>query len=383
MRIDEVIARMESCTTKYSSLQDLHRWINEAIPEQAGLGKVQVAGTNGKGSTCRWLSNLCQLCGYRVGVFSSPHLVKHNERIAINGQAISDEDFVRLYEQYEPAFLDHQLTMFEMDVWLAVAYFVEQKVDLAIFEVGLGGRLDATTALDVGLHLITNIGYDHMEFLGDSLEQIAFEKAGIFKPGVIALTTETQPACQRVFEQVAGQMGTQLGFVSLPYEDKEDWIEFEYLGKHRLPKPTYQFPNLLLALEAGAIMGLEFDGQKIDQLIREFHWPGRLDVVQTSPLIILDGAHNQDGVKALRQALPEFEGTIYVNILKDKQADKMLAMLAEYDCPIVWVNRQGARVSQAPAGLETIELDELKQKLVAKQEPMLICGSLYLLGDLL
>ena len=156
------------------------KWLDEYLPEHKSLKKIQVAGTNGKGSTCKWLSMFLQSEDYKTGMFTSPHLISHTERIQIDSKDISLEDWERIYDTWDTFFEEKQLTMFEMDLWMALVYFIEQNVDVAIIEVGLGGRLDATTSLDYMATLITNVGLDHQEFLGDTLEQIAYEKSGIF-----------------------------------------------------------------------------------------------------------------------------------------------------------------------------------------------------------
>lgn len=143
---------------------EFRSWLNEAMPEHKQLKKIQVGGTNGKGSTVAWMNQLLTKSGYKVGAFTSPHLVTHFERIRIGNTYISAADWQRIYDQYADFFEAKAFTMFEIDLWMAIAYFLEQKVDIALIEVGLGGRMDATTALDYQLLLITNVGLEHTEF---------------------------------------------------------------------------------------------------------------------------------------------------------------------------------------------------------------------------
>ena len=173
MNVQDKINKMKNCRGKNHDLLEFRQWLTDAMPNHTALKKIQVAGTNGKGSTSIWLRDLLMKKGYRVGVFTSPHLIHHTERIRVNDACISLDDWERIYDQYEGLFSLHKMTMFEMDLWMSLAYFIEQKVDYCIIEAGMGGRLDATTALDYQACLITNVGLDHTEYLGNTFEQIA------------------------------------------------------------------------------------------------------------------------------------------------------------------------------------------------------------------
>ena len=163
---------------------------------------IHVAGTNGKGSSCHMLASILQEAGYRTGLYTSPHLKDFRERIKINGETIG-EDFVVAFVQEQKPFLDyHELSFFEMTVGMAFQYFAEQKVDIAIIEVGLGGRLDSTNIIHPEVSLITNIGYDHMDILGNTLEKIAMEKAGIIKRNVPVIISERQPETKMIFKLI-------------------------------------------------------------------------------------------------------------------------------------------------------------------------------------
>ena len=191
-------------------------------PEKA-VPAIHVAGTNGKGSTCRALAQMLAARGYRVGLFISPHLVSINERIQINGTNISDDDFVSAFETVKGQFMEHP-SFFEVMFAMAAVYFRQQKCDFAVYETGMGGRLDATNVLTPELTIITSVGMDHMEYLGDTIEKIAYEKAGIIKPGVPVIYFRRDEAAARVIEDTAKERGADI----IPVE-KSDYI-INHLG---------------------------------------------------------------------------------------------------------------------------------------------------------
>lgn len=385
MQLEEKINYIETKIGENHDLLEFRSWLNTYLPAHQQLKKIQVGGTNGKGSTVAWMNQLLTKAGKKVGSFTSPHLLHHFERIRIGSQYISARDWERIYDQYASFFEEKNFTMFEIDLWMALAYFLEQEVDIALIEVGLGGRLDATTALDYQLLLITNVGMEHTELLGDSIEQITFEKAGIFKPGVIALTSETKENSQKVMEQVAGVIQTMLGFVSMPYKEKDGKIEFVWHDySYTMKPPKYQLSNLALALEGLNQLGYYLKAEWIQEVIDSFEWEGRFMKLQEDPLILIDGAHNLDGITALVESLSSWSGSIYFSVLKDKDAIKMLELLSSYHCPITLVKMEKERAYPLEElGYPIIDEDELFERLHASEEDCLLCGSLYFVGDIL
>lgn len=385
MQLEEKINYIETKIGENHDLLEFRSWLNTYLPAHQQLKKIQVGGTNGKGSTVAWMNQLLTKAGKKVGSFTSPHLLHHFERIRIGSQYISARDWERIYDQYASFFEEKNFTMFEIDLWMALAYFLEQEVDIALIEVGLGGRLDATTALDYQLLLITNVGMEHTELLGDSIEQITFEKAGIFKPGVIALTSETKENSQKVMEQVAGVIQTMLGFVSMPYKEKDGKIEFVWHDySYTMKPPKYQLSNLALALEGLNQLGYYLKAEWIQEVIDSFEWEGRFMKLQEDPLILIDGAHNLDGITALVESLSSWSGSIYFSVLKDKDAIKMLELLSSYHCPITLVKMEKERAYPLEElGYPIIDEDELFERLYASEEDCLLCGSLYFVGDIL
>ncbi|MGN1277806.1 MAG: bifunctional folylpolyglutamate synthase/dihydrofolate synthase [Floccifex sp.] len=385
MSVQEKIEKMENCRGRNHDLLIFRGWLNEYLPSHKQLTKIQVGGTNGKGSTCQWFAGLLKNAGYKVGVFTSPHLISHFERIVINDKMISENEWEQIYDEFEPLFIEKKMTMFEMDLWMALVYFLRQEVDIAIMEVGMGGRLDATTALDYCATVITNVSFDHQAYLGDCLEQIAYEKSGIFKPGVLALTTEKKENCQKVMENVASVMHPMLGFVDFPYEVKDNRIEIEWNHHiYSMNLPVYQVDNFGLALETLYALGLELEPSCIQQTIDKFQWLGRFTKLNRSHQVILDGAHNVDGIQSLVHSLSTWNGDIYFSVLSDKDAHEMIDILNQLNCPITLVQIDSYRCYPLESlDLPLISKEELIQRINNPQRDMLICGSLYFIGEIL
>ena len=386
MNVQDKIKKVENVRGKNHDLLLFRKWLDEFLPDHRNLKKIQVGGTNGKGSTCKWLSMFLNSEGYRVGMFTSPHLVLHTERIQVDSCQISLKDWERIYDEWADFFEEKQLTMFEMDLWMAIVYFLKKKVDVAIVEVGLGGRLDATTSLDYMATLITNIGMDHQEYLGDTLEQIAYEKSGIFKPEAIALTTEKDPSCQKVMELVANYLNVMLGFVSLSDVEKTSkGYKIIYNGVSYIADiPEYQIDNMILALETLFVLGYSISSEHIQKTMDTFDWTGRFTVLRKDPLVLVDGAHNVPGIQALINALGSFDGTIYFSVLKEKDAIDMIRELKRLNDKIVLVDFETDRLYPLEKlGLPIIKFDELASIIKNTKENILLCGSLYFVGDVL
>ncbi|MCF0105483.1 MAG: folylpolyglutamate synthase/dihydrofolate synthase [Holdemanella sp.] len=385
MNVQEKIEKIERIRTQNHDLLLFRKWLTEALPYHSRMPKIQVAGTNGKGSTCMWLNKLIENCGYKVGLFTSPHLKNHTERIKVNSKEISLEDWERIYDMFEPVFMEKEMTMFEIDLFMAMVYFTEQEVDIAIIEVGLGGRLDASTALDYNATLITNIGWDHMEILGDSIEQITYEKAGIFKPSAYALTTEKNPVSQKVMEQIASYFKVMLGFVDMPYTQDGDFIHFTWNDNaYTFKGPKYQIDNLALALETLYVLGWPITKEVVEKTLCDFKWPGRFTSLHENPKVLIEGCHNTSGMDALIESLPTWKGSIYFCALYDKDIKGMLERLETYKCPITMVPIDSYRCKDLEQyGYPLITIDTLIEMVKNPSEDMLLCGSLYFVGDVL
>ena len=293
---------------------------------------IHVAGTNGKGSTVSYLARCLEEAGYRTGTFTSPHLVKHQDRIRINRQWISDEAFIRYLQQYRSVLEEWDLAMFEIDFFFACLWFIEQKVDIAVIEVGLGGLLDSTNTLSHPLcSVIVSIGMDHMERLGNTPALIAEQKGGIIKEKGLTVIGRMDRECLEVFEKICRSRNSQL----ICTDDPEicDLKPIEFIGcglKIQLQSyARYQAYNASVALtvldtlrKKGLIC---ITDDQIRNGFAQAEWAGRFEVMGKDPLVILDGAHNAPGIEALCQTLPSLPRPCVVvfTALKDKETEIM------------------------------------------------------------
>lgn len=287
---------------------------------------IHVAGTNGKGSTSHMLASVLQEAGYKVGLYTSPHLKDFRERIKINGGCISKRN-VSSFITKNQSFLEKQgLSFFEMTVGLAFHYFAISKVDIAVIEVGLGGRLDSTNIINPELSIITNIGYDHMNMLGNTLPEIAFEKAGIIKKGIPVVIGEKQKETTAVFERIAKSLQAPISFAS---DSHSSLPPYELKG-------NYQVHNVKTVLSALNILhqkGWNYNQLAIEKgLIHTVYntgLQGRWQKLGEYPLIICDTAHNKDGLKYTMQQIKEqsFKQLhIVLGVVNDKDLDAVLPL---------------------------------------------------------
>ena len=366
---------------------------------QEKLRFIHVAGTNGKGSTCAMLESIYRAAGLRGGLFTSPHLVSFRERIQVNRQLIPEADLVRLVAEIQPLLkqfpADNHLTLFEVVTVIALKFFAEQNCDLVIWETGLGGRLDATNIVTPLVSVITNIGFDHTQWLGDTLEKIAAEKAGIIKAGIPVVTATDEPSALAVIEKVA--MGKKSPFTKVQTSDFRFQIpDLPLLGEH-------QKENALLALATVEILQKQIPvaEAQIRQGLATTNWPGRLQLIQKTDggKILLDGAHNLAGAKMLRATLeknfPGAQLTLIFGALADKNWSDICCLLAPLATKILTVPVASARTADAhelatafqsanPVA-KVLVFNNLSDALIAsKDEPFVtITGSLYLVGEAL
>jgi dihydrofolate synthase/folylpolyglutamate synthase len=310
---------------------------------------IHVAGTNGKGSTSHMLAAILQSAGYKVGLYTSPHLKSFTERIRINGEEIDQETVVRFVEQNKDFLERLQPSFFEMTVGMAFDYFAQQKVDIAVIEVGLGGRLDSTNIITPELSVITNIGYDHQAILGYTLPQIAYEKAGIIKPHVPVVVSERQSEVESVFLEKAAQENTTLYFASDRYQIHSQGISIGklivnvvednkllYASLHSELTGGYQIRNLAGVLQAVEI--LEKKGYRIgevairkgiEQVCTLTGLKGRWQTLSTQPLVVCDTGHNEDGIRAVMaqiQSVNYHRLHMVLGVVSDKDLSKILPL---------------------------------------------------------
>ena len=307
---------------------------------------LHVAGTNGKGSTCAFAASCLGAQGYRVGLYTSPHLVRVNERIQVNGEEISDarlgERVLEVLSRYpEAQQAPYPLTFFEFSTVVALWHFSLERVDVAVLETGLGGRLDATTAAEPTVTAITPIAFDHMDYLGHSLPAIAREKAGILKPGIPAAISRQPPEAMDVLQQVAKGLGAPLYIEGRDFEiGIAAGGQLQYRGMHsslndlRLSlRGGHQSQNAAIALASLELLARELpvsDGA-IRSGLAHTQWPGRLEELGSHPAVLLDGAHNPLGVEilltALRELYPGRRIHLVFGVLTDKDYHAMIEKL--------------------------------------------------------
>ena len=369
---------------------------------QDRLRFIHVAGTNGKGSTCAMLESICRAAGLRVGLFTSPHLVSFRERVQVNRQLIPEAAVVRLVGELQPWLKQfpagHHPTFFEVVTLMALKFFAEQECDLVVWETGLGGRLDATNIVTPLVAVITNIALDHQQWLGDTVEKIAAEKAGIIKPDVPVITAADEPEALAVIEKTAGEKHAPLIKVgrasSLSSSGKMPATPL--LGDHQ---------KLNAALALATVGALQDKIPVSDAVIRNglqnVNWPGRMQLIQKpgGQKILLDGAHNVAGARVLRQALEKYFGgtrrILVLGVLQDKDWRQFCETLAPLAARIYTVPVSSERTADAcklaaacravNSTAEIVAGDSLREALgkTAGDDFVVVSGSLYLVGEAL
>lgn len=363
---------------------------------QDKLTTIHIAGTNGKGSTTNFLRSILQTQGYKVGSFTSPHLISHHDRFRINNQPINDEDLLNLINWSTQYWDEYHLSMFEIDVIIAVQYFLDNNVDIVIFEVGLGGELDATNILNHPIaQVITNISFDHMHILGDTLEEIAQQKAGIIKETGLVFTGETKPEILEIFKEKANReiITTAPVFHVQHYADN---IIYKYHNqKIKLSTlATYQIDNSKLAYEVAHHLDknniLTINTKNILKGIEAAHWQGRFEKMSDNPPIFIDGAHNEDGINQLVKSLQFIEKpiTILFSAVKDKNYSKMISTLETITNDIIVTEFEFHRATSTEAlalGHQVKQIKDYKEAIevaIANTKgTLIITGSLYFISD--
>lgn len=344
---------------------------------------IHVAGTNGKGSTCAFTESVARAAGYSTGLFTSPHLVRFNERIRVNGQEIPDADAARLIFKVREIITPWETkpTFFELVLAVAMMYFAERGVDLIVLETGMGGRLDATNAVPKDVAVLTPIGLDHTQYLGETLHDIAAEKAAIFAWHRPALTAPQEPEAIRAIHAAAQAMDTDYRVVSEECELP--------LGLHG----SYQKRNAALALAAlRALPHFLASEAEIAAGLANVQWPGRFEEI--APQVIMDGAHNPPAIRVLVNSWQERFGTQKARCIYAGSADKALDEVLQLLAPIVseWVlppvqsprilppQDMAAKVRAASAA-PICTPATLAEALTPLPPHTLICGSFFLLGE--
>ncbi len=389
--ISEAISWITSRRNNNYSFDHFRRVCRKFGDLQDDLYLIHVAGTNGKGSTVQFLCDLLMSQGYKVGTFTSPHLISHLDRIRINNRNITDEAFLRILNKNYDFFIDNDMSMMEMDYLIMCEYFTEEKVDYAVIEVGLGGRLDSTNVADhTKLSVITSIGFDHMEKLGNTLPEICKEKCGIIKQDSKVLCGYLDDSCMEVVRKTAEEKDSEL-YVLDEYQDLGNRHFLFHGEEYEISSyASYQLHNASLALYAYEIIekdcDIHTDQKKLKDALKHSLWHCRFEIVKENPRVILDGAHNMHGIEALVRSFDRFDGSkcIVFSALKRKEYRKMLEELEKHCDRLI--------ITDFP-GSDVIDLKEFEDKdtdsdyIHAIKEAMkhydnvLICGSLYFMSE--
>lgn len=374
---------------------------------------VHIAGTNGKGSTSHMLSAILQQAGYKTGLYTSPHLRDFRERIRVNGEMMTEEAVIGFVQRMQPHIETIDPSFFEVTVAMAFEYFAAEEVDIAIIETGMGGRLDSTNIITPILSVITNISFDHMQFLGDTLPLIAVEKAGIIKPGVPVIISETQEETKQVFEETAARQQSAISFADQHYKVTNAVPGPESLRLTINEKRSftldlsgnYQKKNILGVLNAVDILrqqGWQISEEDLaialSQVKRLTGMGGRWEVIGQHPYTVLDVAHNEAGIRVVLEqlALVQYKKLhIVTGFVKDKDVPAALALLPS--SAIYYFTR-----AQIPRAMDEQQLLQLghqaglqghaystvpeayraAQANAAEDDMILVCGSFFIVGEI-
>lgn len=382
-------------------LENIKTLCKEMGEPQKDYKVIHVAGTNGKGSTSTTIETILLEAGYRVGKYTSPHILKFNERIRANGQDITDEDIVKYYQLVKDIVAKTGLrpTFFEMTTAMMFKYFSDLKLDYVVLETGMGGRFDATNVCEADICVITNVGLDHIEYLGDTIYKIAKEKAGIIKncPKVIVADSNSE------FLKAIPEEKAEIINVLEKYKDARMKLDFKkFVTRIEIGEEgydfslfgDYQFKNFLTAYEVVTELGI--DREIIKKACKKVVWQCRFERYFEKPLVILDGAHNEDGMrelcKIIEQGYRSDEVVIITSILKDKDVKHMLKLMRKISDNIVFTsledNPRGTTGEKILEQLEEkrgclVENDMKKAYEIAKnlnKKIIVVCGSFYTLS---
>ena len=420
MTYQEVVKNIESRIGKFKSKGNVRikAFLENIDSPHKNLKVIHIAGTNGKGSTVSFIKDILKE-DYKVGSFVSPHLITYCDRIKIGDTEISQEDFAELGDfiiEKEKDIVEEygDLNLFEFLTIMAIIYFEREEVDLAILEVGMGGRADSTnifTSREKLISIITSISMDHMEYLGDTIEEIADAKAGIIQEDGLVVTTNKDPRILGVIEKEAREKSAELFYTKdleseilrsdlkgIDFKLKLDGEEEDF---HLTQIGDYQVENAIGAIYALYLLNkrgiLKISLDDIKKRIKTSTWKGRMEIVSRDPLIILDGAHNFDGIKRLVESLDNFKFKklhLIMSILADKEHKKMLEEISSYTDEVVFVNldyKRGTSPEElsreaSEYGLkgQVMTIDEALdyyKKTYEDGDLILITGSLYFVSE--
>ncbi len=414
MNYEETIAYIHSAYWKGTKdgLQRTRELLTLLGDPQKELKFVHVAGTNGKGSACAMLSSILQAAGYRTGLYTSPFVNRFNERIALNGEPISDEELANVFTRIRPIVdsMLNQPSEFELITCAAMVYYREQKCDVVVLEVGMGGEFDSTNVIETPLlSIITAMGFDHMKYLGNTMTEIATAKAGIIKPGGTTLIYGENPEADQVFRETCQRVGCRLVVTdhsritdnahTLRGHDLSfgsyTHIHLPLIGSHQVKNAAL----VLTAVEELKKAGLSIPDTAVYHGMATVRWPARMELLCEKPIFLLDGGHNPHGFFAaantIRELFPDRKIIVMMGVMADKDHGDMIRQLLPLSKKFYTVQPDSPRALSAEALAEEIHalggtaeplgaVKEGVETMLKKAKPedvLLAIGSLYMAGD--
>lgn len=383
-------------------LENIEKMLFELGNVENKYKKIHIAGTNGKGSVATMLETILMESGYKVGKYTSPHLVDFNERITVNGQKISDEELIECFLKVKKVIekLKIQPTFFEVTTAIMFLYFNEKNVDWGIIETGMGGKYDSTNTIVPEISIITNVTFDHTNYLGDNLRQIAKEKAGIIKADIPVIYYGN---CKELIDEVEKKSKDTIDIGKYNYKtevDNENFATKIYIDNEIYEIPLYgefQSKNFLLVYETLKKIGIS--NKNIKKGLKDVKWPGRFEVIEKNPYVILDGAHNVEAALELKKSIlnrfKKEEILIITSILKDKDVNEVLDIFSEFASTAIFVSLENNDRGLSEEEIYNIGNGKFEKSLkinninkaieFAKEnfdkKAIIIAGSLYLIGE--
>ena len=360
---------------------------------QNDLKFIHVAGTNGKGSVCCYIRDVLMANGYRTGMFTSPHLIHHFDRITIDGKWITKDEYQHILDACIDDIIELNLGMFEVALLIALLHFKKQKTDYVVLECGLGGRLDNTNVIPSPvISVITTIGSDHAALLGNRVQQVAFEKAGIIREHVPVCVGLVSRKARGVIASVANRKHAPITFMKQVQVTGQNAFTYDHDVYELSSAAVYQKENALLALRVLKSIGIDIHDDATKQALHESSWKGRFEKVGTHPAIYLDGAHNKEGIEALVRNYSGLNRPVITvfSALKDKPGRWMASKLSQVSDELIITSINNGRFDS----MDSLSIDgavmvadenqavDQAVKLAGENGTVVICGSLYFISDI-
>ncbi len=360
---------------------------------QNDLKFIHVAGTNGKGSVCCYIRDVLMAHGYRTGMFTSPHLIHHFDRITIDGKWITKDEYQHILDACIDDIIELNLGMFEIALLIALLHFKKQKTDYVVLECGLGGRLDNTNVIPSPvISVITTIGSDHAALLGNRVQQVAFEKAGIIREHVPVCVGLVSRKARGVIASVANRKHAPITFMKQVKVTGQNAFKYDHDVYELSSAAFYQKENALLALRVLKSIGIDIHDDATKQALHESSWKGRFEKVGTHPAIYLDGAHNKEGIEALVRNYSGLNRPVITvfSALKDKPGRWMASKLSQVSDELIITSINNGRFDS----MDSLSIDgavmvadenqavDQAVKLAGENGTVVICGSLYFISDI-